>query len=80
MWHASIACQGKHGPVNVKDLDDQTRNFIVKLGQSLLEGVGSGEWYVKFGECAIHVRKMLSYHEVEGLPAEWLAIPAVDMA
>ena len=78
MWHASIACQGKKGPLPTKILDAKTRNFMIDLGKSLLDSVGCGEWFIKFGESAIHVRKALSYYEIEGLPSEWLAIPAID--
>ena len=80
MWHVSIACQGKNGPVLISSLDTQTKRYMVNLAASLLEGVGSGENFAGAGDVAIHFRRALSYHEIEKLTHEWLAIPAIDMA
>lgn len=80
MWHVSIACQGKRGPELVSSLDKPTKRFMVELARSLLEGVGDGQDYLGAGDCAIHFRRSLSPVEIAGLPQEWLAIEAVDMA
>ena len=58
----------------------QQAGAAVNLGRALLEGVGTGDVFIGWGEVALHVRRQLSPEEIERLDPEWLACPAVDMA
>jgi len=56
------------------------KGLVYGLGVKLLDGVGAGETFMKYGEVAFHVRRSLSDQEIAGLDPAWLAIPPVDMA
>lgn len=81
MWHASIAkLDSNLHPRFIAYLVPWKRRVLEKIGEQLLDGVGTGETYILHGKTAVHVRRSLSPTEIAGLSAEWLAIPAVDIA
>lgn len=83
MWHASISLQHRAaGPLPVDRLSRPTRTKLIHFGRRLLRGVGEREEHVEWepGGVAIHVRRPLTQEEIAGLPVEWLANPAVDLA
>lgn len=80
VWHVSIAYKKNSNVKRVSRWLPWTLDKAFELAEDLLFGVGSGEWYRKLGDVAIHLRRRLSDEEIAGLPAEWLAIPAIDEA
>ncbi len=80
MWHASIAAHNKRGVIDSADLTGAQMVFMAELGKSLLNGVGTGQDYELWKGPCFHFRRQLSDSELQLLSAEWLAIPAVDMA
>ena len=79
MWHASIALLNQSlRPVLWRSVTN--KQFAYAIGRKLLDGVGTGETYMKAGERVFHIRRALSDEEIAGLDPAWLAIPAIDIA
>lgn len=58
----------------------QRRYMARGLAVSILRGVGRDEEFWKDGDIALHLRRRLTDAEIAGLPAAWLALPAIDEA
>jgi len=70
------------GPIPLEALGQPVRDRMFGVALELLEGVGIAETTERMVSrglrAAEHVRRALTDAEVTGLPAAWLAIPAVD--
>lgn len=82
MWHASVALiDAVRGlPIPIKRLFSARRRYLEEIAQEMLLGVGASTQKLEHKEVAVHFRRSLAAIEIEQLPPEWLAIPAVDMA
>jgi len=80
VWHASIAVQGFHGPVEFVYWDERTRDLVKRTVLSMIADVGTGDVRRDRSPYVLHARKRLSDAELAAQTPEWCAIKAIDSA
>jgi hypothetical protein len=80
VWHASVALMKKGKVLKVEDLSASNKRVLAKTAKGLLAGVGQTPSKLEQYPLGIHYRRSLTDEEIGKLPADWCAIPAVDLA